>query len=136
MEKMLRRFASFMLWAGLGTFAAFLTSSTLSISGKAQTAGKQGKELYEKRCGGCHSMDRDKEGPRLGGVYGRAAASVQSFDYSAALRKSKITWTEETLEKWLADPDKLVPDNDMPFHVQNAEERHEIIAYLKQLASK
>ena len=136
MEKMVRQFASFILWAGLVTFTAFLASFILSTSGQAQTAGKQGKELYEKRCGGCHSMDRDKEGPRLGGVYGRAAASVQSFDYSAALRKSKITWTEETLEKWLADPDKLVPDNDMPFHVPSADERREIIAYLKQLAGK
>lgn len=136
MEKIVRQFAHFMLWASLGTFTALPAGSILSISGQAQTTGKHGKELFEKRCGGCHAMDRDKEGPRLGGVYGRAAASVSSFEYSAALQKSKITWTEETLEKWLADPDKLVPDNDMPFHVQNADERHEIIAYLKQLAGK
>ena len=136
MEKMLRRFAAFMLWAGLGTFIAFLASFVLSTSGQAQTTGNHGKELYEKRCGGCHAMDRDKEGPRLGGVYGRAAAMVPTFDYSAALKKSKITWNEETLEKWLADPDKLVPDNDMPFHVQNADERHDIIAYLKQTSGK
>jgi len=134
MEKMLRQFAGFMLWAGLGTFTAFLASTILSTSGQAQTMGKHGKELFDKRCGGCHGMDRDKEGPRLGGVYGRAAASVSSFEYSAALKQSKITWTAETLEKWLADPDKLVPDNDMPFHVQDANERHEIIAYLKQLS--
>jgi len=136
MEKMLRRFAAFMLWAGLWTFIAFLASFVLSTSGQAQTTGNHGKELYEKRCGGCHAMDRDKEGPRLGGVYGRAAAMVPTFDYSAALKKSKITWNEETLEKWLADPDKLVPDNDMPFHVQNADERHDIIAYLKQTSGK
>jgi cytochrome c2 len=136
MEKMVRRFASVMLWAGLGTFTVFLTSSIVATSGQAQTTGKHGKELFEKRCGGCHAMDRDKEGPRLGGVYGRTAASVSTFEYSAALQKSKITWTEETLEKWLTDPDKLVPDNDMPFHVPSADERREIIAYLKQLAGK
>lgn len=136
MEKMRRRFTSFMLWAGFVTFTACLATSILSPLGQAQTAVKHGKELYEKRCGGCHAMDRDKEGPRLGGVYGRAAASVPSFEYSAALKNSNITWTEETLEKWLADPDKLVPDNDMPFHLQNADERREIIAYLKQLAGK
>jgi cytochrome c2 len=136
MEKKLRQFACLILWAGIGTFTAFLASSILSTPGRAQTAGNHGKELYDKRCGGCHAMDRDKEGPRLGGVYGRAAASVSSFEYSAALKKSGITWTDETLEKWLADPDKLVPDNDMPFHVQSADERREIIAYLKQLAGK
>ena len=94
------------------------------------------KSMYEKRCGGCHAMDRDKEGPRLGGVYGRSAASVASFEYSAGLRKSQIKWTDQTLDKWLTDPEKLVPDNDMPFHVQNADERREIISYLKQSSGK
>ena len=97
----------------------------------AQTSAS-GKELFEKRCGGCHSLDRDKEGPRLRGVYGRSAGSVDSFQYSEALEKSKIKWTEATLEKWLTDTEKLVPDNDMAFHVEKPEERTEIIAYLKQ----
>ena len=64
------------LGAGLGAMAVLLASSFLSNSGQAQTAEKQGKDLFEKRCGGCHALDRDKEGPRLGGVYGRAAAPV------------------------------------------------------------
>jgi cytochrome c len=124
------------MWASLGTFAAIVALSILSISGQAQTSGKHGKELFDKRCGGCHAMDRDKEGPRLAGVYGRAAGSVGSFDYSAGLKNSHITWTDETLEKWLADPEKLVPDNDMTFHVQSADERREIIAFLKQTSGK
>jgi cytochrome c len=136
MQDILRQFKSSVMCASLGTFAAIVAVSILSVSGQAQTAGKHGKELFDKRCGGCHAMDRDKEGPRLAGVYGRAAASVASFDYSAALKNSHITWTSETLEKWLADPEKLVPDNDMPFHVQSADERREIIAFLKQDAGK
>jgi cytochrome c len=99
-------------------------------------AAAGGKELFEKRCGGCHALDRDKEGPRLGGVYGRAAGSVDSFQYSEALKKSKITWTEATLDKWLTDTEKLVPDNDMTFHVEKPDERAEIIAYLKQNSGK
>src|SRR5579872_2814323 len=94
-----------------------------------------GKELFQKRCGGCHALDRDKEGPRLGGVYGRAAGSVKSFQYSDALRKSGITWTQETLDKWLADTGTLVPDNDMAFRVENADERRILIAYLKGASS-
>ena len=78
---------------------------------------------FEKRCGGCHALDRDKEGPALAGVYGRAAGSVASFQYSPALQKSKLTWTSETLDKWLTDPDKLVPNNDMSFSVPNSDER-------------
>src|SRR5690242_2133090 len=96
------------------------------LAGLAQSP-PSGKELFDKRCGGCHALDRDKEGPRLRGVYGRAAGSVESFGYSDALRKSGVKWTGDTLDKWLANPDQLVPDNDMPFHVEKLEERAAII---------
>ena len=111
----------------LAVFALCVAGST--VVGQQPPAGK---DLFTKRCGGCHALDRDKEGPRLGGVYGRAAASLDSFAYSDALKKSKVVWNQETLERWLAGPDDLVPGNDMTFHVENAEERSAIIAYLKQ----
>jgi cytochrome c len=118
-----------------GEFALLLAGLTLSDFGRAQSPASE-KELFEKRCGGCHALDRDKEGPQLHGVYGRAAGSIQSFQYSDALKKARIVWTEETLDRWLADTDKLVPNNDMTFHVEKAEERRAIIAYLKQNSSK
>jgi len=118
----------------LVAFAAVLAASTFFVSGKAQTS-PAGKELFEKRCGGCHALDRDKEGPRLQGVYGRTAGSVDSFQYSDALKKSGIKWNSETLEKWLTDTDKLVPGNDMTFRVEKAEERREIIAWLQQTSN-
>ena len=132
---MLRLCRSHIFASGLAAFAFLVTVSALSITALAQPTSN-GKELFEKRCGGCHALDRDKEGPRLRGVYGRVAGSVDSFQYSDALKKSKITWTEETLEKWLTDTEKLVPDNDMSFHVESADERGEIIAFLKQSAGK
>ena len=102
----------------------------LGASAWAQ-ARPDGKALFEKRCGGCHALDRDKEGPRLGGVYGSTAGTVDSFQYSEALKKAKLKWTDETLDKWLTDTEKLVPDNDMTFHVEKPDERNAIIAYLK-----
>ncbi len=57
------------------------------------------------------------------------AESVDSFQYSDGLKKSKITWTDETLDCWLTDAEKLVLGNDMTFHV---EKRADILAYLKQ----
>jgi cytochrome c len=110
----------------LAAFALYVAGSSL-----AEQQPPAGKDLFAKRCGGCHALDRDKEGPRLGGVYGRVAASVESFEYSDALKKSGIVWNQETLERWLAGPDNLVPGNDMTFHVEKAEERDAIIAYLK-----
>ena len=99
-------------------------------------AEANGKALFDKRCGGCHALDRDKEGPRLGGVYGRTSASIDGFQYSDALKKAKLVWKEDTLDRWLTDTEKLVPDNDMTFHVEKADERREIIAYLKQTSGK
>jgi cytochrome c len=91
-----------------------------------------GKAVFEKRCTGCHAMEVDREGPRLAGVYGRKAGSVPGFTYSAGLKKLGITWNDATLEKWLSDPDLMVPDNNMSLSVPKAEERRNLIAYLKQ----
>jgi len=91
-----------------------------------------GKALFDKRCGGCHALDRDKEGPRLGGVYGRRAGAVASFEYSDSLKKSGIAWTPENLDQWLTDTEKVVPGNDMTFRVEKAEERQAIIEWLKR----
>lgn len=122
-----------LLGAGLAAFILLVVGSSQFAAGQS-TGG--GKELFEKRCSGCHALDRDKEGPRLRGVYGRVAGSVESFQYSDALKKSKITWTDETLDQWLTDTEKLVPGNDMTFHVERAAERADIIAYLRQVPDK
>ena len=92
----------------------------------------RGKAVFEKRCTGCHALEVDREGPRLAEVYGRKAGSVAGFTYSAGLKKSGVTWDEATLEKWLSDPDRMVPDNNMSFSVPKATERQDLIAYLKQ----
>ena len=116
------------LWVGLIGFLA------LPKLGKAQNS-EHGKELFEKRCSGCHALDKEKEGPRLRGVYGRMSGTVQSFQYSNALKAAHITWDATSLDKWLADPEKLVPDSDMAFQLVRVEERNDIIAYLKELSS-
>jgi cytochrome c len=117
--------------ATLGGLVGLLAVSSGSLLGQGQPL-VSGKELFERRCGGCHALDRDKEGPRLGGVYGRMAGSVDSFEYSEALKKSRIIWNDESLEKWLTDPGQFVPNNNMDFHLENAGERRDIIAYLKK----
>jgi cytochrome c len=121
--------------AALAGFVLFVGGSSLSVLGQTSQPASR-KALFERRCGGCHALDRDKEGPRLKDVYGRAAGSVESFQYSDALKASKITWNDESLEKWLAGPEQFVPNSDMAFHLEKAEERREIIAYLKNSSSK
>jgi cytochrome c len=100
----------------------------LSTIGDAE----RGKIVFEKRCTGCHAMDGDREGPRLAGVFGRKAGSVAGFDYSTGVKKSGIVWDDASLEKWLTDPGMVVPDTKMDFLVPKAQERADLIAYLKQ----
>ena len=97
---------------------------------------ERGKAVFEKRCVGCHAMDANREGPQLRGVYGRKAGSLAGFQYSASLKNSGLTWNPETLDKWLRDPDALVPGNDMSFATPKAADRKDLIAYLQQAANK
>ena len=103
---------------------------------RADTNVDRGKQLFEKRCTGCHSLDQDKEGPRLRGVYGRQAGTVPGFSYSPALQSSHLIWDDASLDKWLTDTDSLVAGNDMAFHVPKQDERADIIRFLKTMSVK
>src|SRR5215475_398822 len=55
-------------------------------------SAEYGKQLFTKRCGGCHALDHDQTGPRLGDVYGRKAGIVATFRYSDAMKATEFTW--------------------------------------------
>jgi cytochrome c len=56
--------------------------------------------------------------------------------HSDALRKAHITWNDQTLGKWLADPDAFLPGNNMDFLVSKPQERKDLVAYFKQSAGE
>jgi cytochrome c len=58
------------------------------------------------------------------------AGTAAGYDYSPALRNSGIHWSRETLNRWLAGPQRFVPGVKMPVHVEDATMRRDIIAYL------
>jgi cytochrome c len=91
----------------------------------------RGKLVFASRCGGCHALEQHREGPKLAGVFGRASGTAPGFIYSFALKKAAVIWDEQSLDKWLANPDAAVPMNNMYFHVARAEQRRNLIAYLK-----
>jgi cytochrome c len=90
-----------------------------------------GKALFEKRCTGCHAVTQNHEGPRLQGVYGRTSGTVADFAYSSALSKAHVVWDDQSLEKWLTDPDAFIAGNDMDFLVSKPQQRRDPISYLK-----
>lgn len=93
-----------------------------------------GRQLFDKRCTGCHDLDRTKSAPPLRAIFGRASARDPAYPYSDALKHAHVTWDAATLDKWLADPDRLIPGNDMSFRLDDPAERAAIISWLKQLA--
>jgi cytochrome c len=94
----------------------------------------RGKMLYEARCSGCHSVDANRVGPAHRGVFGRQAGSAHDYEYSPALRQSKIVWNEVNLERWLASPEQLIPGQKMGYAVSDATDRADLIAYLQDVS--
>ena len=118
----------------LATFIG-LMSALVSIAASAPDASR-GRAAFEKRCSGCHALDRVMVGPPLRAIFGRPAGRDSGFSYSDALRKSTVTWDAATLDRWLTDTETVVPGNEMAFRLGDAAERGDIIAYLKQLAGR
>jgi cytochrome c len=92
----------------------------------------RGEQLWESRCFGCHALDADRVGPRHRGVFGRKAGSVTGYDYSSAVKASNLTWNERTLDAWLTNPQALIPGQKMNFRVGTAEDRSDIIEFLRR----
>ena len=90
-----------------------------------------GRQVFASRCAGCHTLEQNREGPKLAGVFGRTSGTAPGFIYSFSLKKKAVKWDEHSLDKWLANPDDVVPMNNMYFHVARAEQRRDLIAYLK-----
>lgn len=91
-----------------------------------------GGRIYEEQCGACHSLDANRVGPAHRGVYGRKAGSAPGFAYSPALKRARIVWREDTLDRWLTDPQGFIRGAAMGFRLSGAQQRADVIAYLKQ----
>lgn len=101
-------------------------------SAPAAVDAVRGKIVYQV-CMGCHSVDEDDVGPRHRGVVGRVAGSVVGYPYSPALRNAGFKWDAAALDKWLTNPQGLVPGTKMFFMLSNAQDRADVIAYLSGL---
>ena len=106
----------------------------LGCHGVASAAGDavHGQTLYQTMCAVCHSIDYNGVGPAHKGVFNRRAGSAPDYNYSPGVKASTIVWTEITLDKWLTNPEQLIPGQRMGFLVPSAKDRADLIAYLKK----
>ena len=111
--------------------AALIAATTAA---RADGDAVRGEQRFAD-CVACHSTERNVNsvGPSLHGVFERKAGELPDFRYSPAIRRSGISWTPQTLDAFIADPQKVVPANRMPYAgLADTSDRADLIAYLQK----
>ena len=136
------------LW-GLGVAAAAILLASMAVATAADAGGaanaepaqaKSGEAAFNNHCRTCHSAKQgdNRLGPSLHGIIGSKAGAQSGYpSYSGALKGSGITWDASTLDRFIANPDDVVPNNNMkPFKgVPDAAVRKQIVDYLNSAGS-
>jgi cytochrome c len=109
---------------------------TLLLIGAARADGDAARgEAKFQDCAACHKPEAgaNNVGPSLHGIFARKAGEIADFRYSPAMKKSGIVWTPEMLEKFITEPQAMVPANRMPYAgMASAADRADLIAYLQK----
>jgi len=109
-----------------------LALAAFAVPAWAQSAGA----VVFNRCKVCHSLEaggHSPVGPNLHGLYGRTAGTVSGFTFSPAMKGSKIVWNDDTLGKFLRDPQGFIPGNRMGFPgIKDDKHLSDLLAYLKE----
>ena len=113
---------------------AVLLLGAQTAMAQAQGDAKSGQTVF-LQCKACHSLDAGKNGigPSLHGLFGRKSGTAPNYNYSDAMKKADITWSADTLFKYLADPKAFVPGDKMSFPgVKDEQKRRDVIVYLEE----
>lgn len=119
------------------SIAAGMALLALTTIASAEGDVAKGEKVF-KKCAACHAVGPDaknKVGPEMNGIVGRAIATVDGFKYSPAMTEfgAGKVWDEATLSGYLADPKNFVPKNKMAFvGLKKEDELKDVIAYLAQ----
>ncbi|MGI9024085.1 MAG: c-type cytochrome [Burkholderiaceae bacterium] len=119
----------------MNKFPLIILSIAFATTAQADPAGDatRGKAFYQTVCSACHSVGYNGIGPAHKHVFGARAGTQSDYTYSPALAASGVTWTEKNLDRWLTQPEALVPGQKMGISVPSAQDRADVIAYLKSL---
>lgn len=101
--------------------------------GMGAARAADGADVFANNCAVCHSTDpgTNKLGPSLAGIVGRKSGGLDDYSYSPAMTKLGSAWDKATLDKYLADPQAMVPGTKMIYPgVKDADERKALLDYL------
>jgi cytochrome c len=121
--------------AALSVLFAMHAQAQTAARPSSEISAKRGQAIYAAKCSACHSLSENLTGPAHAGVFGRRVGTAQGFEYSSALLKSQVIWNRANLERWLTDPEKLIPGQRMGFRLPKAQERADVVAYLATLSA-
>jgi cytochrome c len=117
--------------------AAYLLPSPSALPQASQGAeDPSGQQAFNNACRTCHIVREgdNRLGPNLHKVVGRKAGSLPDYGFSSAMKEAGFVWDEEKLDRFIANPDEVVPGNSMkPFGgLASSGDRKKIIAFLAQ----
>jgi cytochrome c len=128
-----------MIKSGIGFLRWPAVAACIALSQAVSAAGDpaRGAKVFQA-CAACHSVKPDDHmtGPSLAHIWERKAGTAADFlRYSDAIKAANIVWTQGALDKWLADPNALIPGTSMTFQgLREAGDREDVIAYLKAVS--
>jgi cytochrome c len=116
---------------------AYVLSSPSALPQASQgTEGVSGQQAFNNACRTCHIVREgdNRLGPNLHKIVGRKAGSLPDYAFSSAMKEAGFIWDEEKLDRFIANPDEVVPGNSMkPYGgLPSSEDRKKIIAFLAQ----
>jgi cytochrome c2 len=109
-----------------------LMTPLLIAAARADGDPVRGEARFQE-CAACHKLEGgvNEVGPSLHGLFMRKAGELADFRYSPAMKRSAVTWTPETVDKYIADPQAMIPANRMPYAgMASANDRADLVAYL------
>ena len=116
-------------------YLVFVTAAAgILMALPAQAGDATAGEKVFRKCKACHYVDKEKNksGPHLVNIVGRAAGSVDGFKYSKAMKSSGLTWDEATLAEFLKKPKAYLKGTKMAFAgLRKDKDIDDVIAYLK-----
>ncbi|MBF6990294.1 MULTISPECIES: c-type cytochrome [Cupriavidus] len=116
-------------------FLAFSILAAMPAVARAEPDLQAGKALFATRCASCHYVGRNARGafgPQLNGIFGRQAGTTTDFQYSEAMRTSRVVWSRDTLSAFLRSPAKVVPGTKMRFWgMGNDKQIEDLLGYLQ-----